>query len=109
MAEIRPHKDEKLESIITRLASDFILHESSGQSMITITRTKAATHGKAIKIFFTVLPDERAEQALDFLKRKRTEFKHYLKEKSRIGLIPHVDFILDEGEISARKLESLLK
>ena len=42
-----------------------------------------------------------------FLERKIPEFKRYVRDESRINLIPHIDFKIDYGERSRQRLDQL--
>ena len=44
---------------------------------------------------------------MDFAKRKRSEFRDYLKTESRLFKLPFVDFELDLGEKNRQKIDSL--
>ena len=100
-------KREKTGEIIHRLAAKFAHDESSSASMLTITRVELSQTGKEAKIFFTTLPESKENTALKFLVRKTPEFKIYLRDKSRIGTVPHIDFKIDYGERNRQRLDEL--
>lgn len=102
-------KREKTGEIIHRLAAKFILENSSTGSLITVTRVELSPTGKESKIFFTTLPESEEDTALKFLIRKTPEFKRYVRDKSRIGIIPHIDFKIDYGERNRQRLDELGK
>lgn len=90
-----------------RMGAEFIRKESSKGSLITVTRVKVSPTGKEAKIFFTTLPESREDTALKFLERKTPEFKRYIRDESRIGIIPHIDFRIDYGERNRQRLDQL--
>lgn len=100
-------KREKISEIIHRLAAQFILEEGSKSSLLTITRVELSPTGKEAKIFFTTLPEDQEETALKFLERKTSEFQRYMRDESRIGIIPHITFKIDFGERNRQRLDSL--
>ena len=102
-------KREKTEEIIHRMAAEFVRDEASPASLLTITRAEVSPTGKEAKIFFTTLPEKEEDTALKFLIRKLPEFKTYLKDKSRLSLIPHIDFKIDYGERNRQRLDELSK
>ncbi|MSR87593.1 MAG: ribosome-binding factor A [Candidatus Zambryskibacteria bacterium] len=104
---MRELKRERITEIIHRLAAEFILAESSNSSLITITRVEISPTGKEAKVFFTTLPEKEEETALKFLERKTPEFKRYVRDESRIGIVPHLDFKIDYGERNRQRLDQL--
>ena len=93
--------------IIHRLASKFILEEGGQSSLLTVTRVEVSPTGKEAKIFFTTLPEKEEDTALKFLERKTPEFQRYIRDESRIGIIPHVNFKIDYGERNRQRLDKL--
>ena len=106
---MREIKREKVGEIIHRLAAEFVRDEASGASLLTITRVELSPTGKEAKIYFTTLPENQEDTALKFLIRKTPEFKKYIRDESRIGLVPHVDFRIDYGERNRQRLDELSK
>ncbi len=104
---MREIKKGKTIEIIHRLVAKFVQDISSPASLITITRVELSMTGKEAKVFFTTLPEDQEDTALKFLIRKTPEFKKYLRDKSRLGLIPHIDFKIDYGERSRQRLDKL--
>ena len=62
---------------------------------------------KKALIFVTVLPETQENAAIDFLKRQRSEFKSFIKKKSRMNRIPQFDFLIDEGEKSRQRIDEI--
>jgi len=101
------HRKEKVEELISHLASEFINREASHKSLITVTSIHLGDDFKNAVIFFTVFPEQQSVAALDFLKRQRSDFKIFFKEKSKVGQIPFFDFAIDEGEKSRQRVEEI--
>lgn len=106
---MRELKRNRTGEIIHRLAAEYIRNISSKGSLITITRVELSPTGKEAKVFFTTLPEEQEDTALKFLERKTPEFKRYVRDESRIGFVPHVDFKIDYGERSRQRLDELTR
>lgn len=106
---MREIKREKLGEIIHRLAAEFVRDEASPASLLTITRVELSPVGKDAKIFFTTLPESAEDTALKFLIRKTPEFMRYVRDKSRIGMVPHITFQIDYGERNRQRLDELSK
>ena len=106
---MREIKREKIGEIIHRLAAEFVRDEATDASLLTITRVELSPTGKEAKIFFTTLPESEEDTALKFLIRKTPEFKRFVRDESRIGLVPHIDFKIDYGERNRQRLDELSK
>lgn len=104
MSEI---KNERLKEIIRQKASEFLERESAGNALITVTGLQIAEKGKRATIFFTVFPADKENGVLDFLKRKRSEFRDFLKRESKLFQLPFVDFKIDLGEKNRQKIDIL--
>ncbi|MBX4206373.1 ribosome-binding factor A [Candidatus Parcubacteria bacterium] len=100
-------KREIIAEVLHRLAATFVREEGSNASLLTITRVELSPTGKEAKIFFTTLPEEEEDTALKFLERKTPEFKLYARDRSRIGIMPHIDFKIDYGERNRQRLDTL--
>ncbi|MCI0565567.1 hypothetical protein L0Y46_00045 [bacterium] len=99
---------EKKERAFLRLAAEFISIESSGASLVTATRCVLSNHGKEGTVFFSVIPDHKEAAALDFLRRKRSEFRIYVKSHIKTDSLPRFDFAIDLGEKNRQKMDKLL-
>lgn len=106
---MREIKREKIGEVIHRLAAEFARDNSTGTSLLTITRVEIAEAGKTGKVFFTTLPEHEEDTALKFLMRKLPEFQRYVRDKSRIGRVPHLTFMIDYGERNRQRLDELSK
>ena len=102
-------KNERAQKIIRQKASEFLERESSGTALITVTDIKLTDKGKKALIFFTVFPADKEPGVLDFVKRKRSEFRDFLKRESTLFQLPFVDFAIDLGEKNRQKIDSLSK
>ena len=100
-------KDGRLSQIILDLATKFIETESNRVSLITVTKVELANRGKLATILFTVFPDTEEVAVIEFLKRRRSDFRDFVKAKSRIPRIPFFDFMIDLGEKNRQKIDKL--
>jgi len=106
---MREIKKEIVSEVLHRLAAEFAHKETSKASLLTITRVELSPTGKEAKIFFTTLPEDQEDTAQKFLTRKIPEFKQYLKDNSRLFMIPHIDFKIDYGERNRQRLDEISK
>ena len=101
------NRTEKIIEVIRKAAADFVQLESNGTSLITITEVRLSKDKKYANILFTVFPEDKEETVLDFLRRMRSGFREYIKEKTRLGIIPNFDFQIDLGEKHRQKLDKI--
>ena len=97
----------KLEEMIKQLAAKFIEIEADRTSLITVMRADISPDLKNSTIFISVLPDNQAEAALNFCKRKMTEFKQYAKKNMNLKIIPYFSVELDMGEKNRQRIEEI--
>lgn len=98
---------EKIRQYIIRLAAEFLLAESSKASLITVTDCRIADNMRDMTVLLSVLPESEERHALDFAKRKRSQFRNYVKKHSRLKYIPFFDFEIDYGEKNRQAIEEI--
>lgn len=101
------NKTEKMIKIIKKAAADFVQLESNGASLITITDVRLSKDEKYANILFTVLPTDKEKAVLEFMKRMRSEFREYVKNKTRLNRIPMFDFQIDLGEKYRQHIDTI--
>lgn len=94
---------------IRSIAQDFFQKESSGTSLITVTKADISRDLANTNIYITVLPAIKEEQALHFAKRMRTDLRTILKKKLTIRTIPNVEIKIDEGEKARQVMDKILR
>lgn len=104
---MREIKKERISEILHRLAAEFIRDNGGKTSLVTVTRVELYPAGKEGKIFFTTFPEDQEDTVLKFLERKASEFKLYVREHSKIGIVPHLVFKIDYGERNRQRLDTL--
>ncbi len=92
----KTHHTKRVAEAIAHAAADFIRDEAGSNSLITVTRAHAAKD--RVTVFVSVLPEEQTKNALIFLARKRQDFSDYLKSRARLGPLPRVEFLPENGE-----------
>ncbi|MEI6352412.1 MAG: ribosome-binding factor A [Candidatus Nomurabacteria bacterium] len=94
---------------IRSIAQDFFQRESSGASLITVTKADISKDLKRANIFITVYPETKEDQALEFAKRMRTDLRTDLKNKLHIRVIPNVEVKIDQGEKARQEMDIVFK
>jgi len=95
--------------VIAHAASEFLARESNRESLITVTRADISPDLKEIKIFMSILPERFEAEALLFTRRRISDFREYLKKNTRMGHLPHIDFLIDEGEKNRQRIDDLTR
>lgn len=102
-------KDVRFKEIIREKAARFFLMESAGNALITVTNVAVSRDGNYATIFITCLPEDAEPRVLDFAKRKRGDFKDFIKRESKLNRIPFFDFAIDTGERNREKIDQISK
>ena len=102
------NRKERMEEILHHLGARFLSLNGNNSSLMTVTSVELTRDEKRATIFFTVFPEKFQKTALEFAKRKRSDFKSFVKENSKLGKIPQLDFEIDLGEKNRQKIDALL-
>ena len=102
-------KHNKIKEMLRELAAEFFSRTSNRLSMITITDVELLSRGGKARILMTVLPESMEESALEFAHRQLSDFREYVKEKSRIGRIPFFEVRIDSGEKNRQRIDEIEK
>jgi len=102
-------KDNKLKEMLQKLAAEFFSRTSNRLSLITITNVEILSHGGKAIILMTVLPESMEKKALEFAHRQLSQFRDFIKEKSRIGRIPFFEVKIDTGEKNRQRIDEMTK
>ena len=109
MNQPNPFKKERTLSLLKELAAKFIQSEAGPHSLITITDCVVSADYKRAKFFISVLPQKEEEFALDFVKRKRTELREFIRKSGGVARVPFIDFEIDKGEKNRQRIDELLE
>ena len=102
-------RDQKLKDIIREAAALFLQKESNYTSILTVTDVTLSERSNNATIYFTVLPEDKEKGALDFVKRKRAEFREYFKSRARMRALPFFDFEIDKGEKNRQRIDEIAR
>jgi ribosome-binding factor A len=104
MSDIRT---QRLRDELKVLGAQFLELSNNGSSLLTVTDIKLSGDKKHATVFFTAFPESFEKTALEFAKRKRSDFKQFVRDKSRIPRIPQLDFEIDMGEKNRQRIDEL--
>ncbi len=81
----------------------------AGGALVTVTRAIISPDLRNVTILVSVLPKSRELDMLKELKRLRTDFHDFLKDKTELRNVPTVDFQLDLGEENRQRIDDLTR
>ena len=99
----------QVEQQVLGITQDFFQRESSGASMITVTRTEISRDMKHGTIFITVFPENKEDAAINFAKRMRSELRHFVMKRLPVKVIPFFEVEIDYGEKNRLHVDELLR
>lgn len=100
-------RTDKVTELIKKLAAEFLSREADKSSIITVTNANISDDLKNATVFLSVFPESSEEAALNFAKRKRSEFKRFVRAKIKMKRIPFFEFEIDLGEKNRQRIDEL--
>ncbi|MFZ5364754.1 MAG: 30S ribosome-binding factor RbfA [Patescibacteria group bacterium] len=77
--------------------------------LLTVAKVDTSPDLDSIKIYYTVLPDEKKEEGLKFLIKNSSEIKRHLAGKLRsMKKMPKFKFVYEQSQRRAREIEAVL-
>ena len=101
-------KTEKTASLVHALVAEFLVRESGGQSLITVTDIEVSPDRRRARVYLSVLPETMETRAVEFANRQKREVKEYVRTHSRMRAVPSLEFVLDQGEKNRQRIDELL-
>ena len=102
-------RHDRATSLIKEVVASYIQREANTNPLITVTNTSISPDYRRVTIFFTTIPDGRENDALVFLQRNAGEIRHHLKQKTRLKIIPHLEFAVDYGERHRQNIDEIVR
>lgn len=99
----------KVEQEILGITQDFFQRESSGASMITVTRVEISRDMRHGTVFITVFPENKEEAAINFAKRMRSDLRHKVMKRLPVKVIPFFEVEIDYGEKNRLHIDELMR
>ena len=75
--------------------------------MVTVIKVDCARKLDSAKVWVSVLPDNQTGSALQALRRKQGFIRHLLAKRILFRLVPQLNFIFDDTEKNAAKIDSI--
>lgn len=100
-------RTQKVSGEIQKLVAEFLNRNANRSSMITATGVSVSRDLAKAQVLVSVLPEEKEDEAIAFLKRSERDAREYLKSRGSFKNAPSVSFELDRGEKNRRRIEEL--
>lgn len=104
-----PERHQRVVLLLQELAATFIQHEANTDPLITVTSANASPDFKNVTTFVTTIPDGKEQDALIFLKRSGGALRSFIKSKTNLKVIPHIDFEIDYGERHRQHIDGIVR
>lgn len=102
-------RHDRVRALLTELVASFIREEANTDPLITVTNLSVSPDYRKATIYVTTIPDGKEEGALIFLRRRASDLRNHLKKKSRLKVIPHLDFEIDLGERHRQHIDEIAR
>jgi len=102
-------RQEKMNELLRQLAANYIETESNGTTLISVTHVDVSPDMKQAHLYITVLPEDKEEFALNFVKRRLKDMRISIRSKMSTKVTPFFDVALDMGEKNRQKIDRLLR
>lgn len=103
------YRKEKIKNILKELVAVFIERGSNMSSIITVTDISLSSDLKRANILISVIPENKEQAALSYIKRNLSELRKEVINKVKINPVPFFDVLIDQGEKNRQKIDELLK
>lgn len=103
------NRKEKLNKELRKLIAQFIERESNKTSLVTVTRCEITPDLRTVVTYVSVLPEDKEDDVITFLTRRKKSAWEYLKKNLPIRTIPFIEFVIDTGEKNRQEIDRLLK
>ena len=100
-------RHERVDSLISQMAANFIRTEANPNPLITVTNIKTSPDYQSSTIYITTVPEGREEDALTFLRRHGGAMRHFIMKKSDLKIVPHLNFEIDYGERHRQHIDDI--
>ena len=102
---------ESVNELIKREISQIILREIEfpKDTLVTVTRVESLPNLIESKVFISIIPENKSEQALRILNRQIFNLQQKINKKLRMRPIPKIIFRIEKNTIEADRIEEILE
>lgn len=102
------YRQERLSSLIQNELSKIIGRIIEiPNALLTITEVEISKKLDHAKVYISVYPSEKSEEAIEMLKKRSGELRALLSKKVLMKTMPHISFELDLGPEKAAAIEKI--
>ena len=106
---MRFYRSERVESLLQRELGAIITRELEfGGALVTIMAVEADKKLEHADVRVSVVPAEKAADAMQLLGREAGRLQHFLMKRINIKPMPRIAFSLDRGTENAAQVERVL-
>lgn len=109
LAPLSFDRHDRATSLIREVVATFIRQEANSNPLITVTNVTVSPDYKKYTVFFTTIPSGKENDALIFLQRSASEMRSYVKRKTSLKIIPHLEFSIDYGERHRQHIDDIAR
>jgi len=109
LAPLSYDRHDRATSLIREVVATYIRQEANTNPLITVTNVSVSPDYKKYTVFFTTIPTGRENDALIFLQRSASEMRQYVKKKTSLKIIPHLEFSIDYGEKHRQDIDDIAR
>jgi len=102
-------RHDRAASLLKEVVATFIQQEANTNPMITVTHVTVSPDYRKVTAYITTIPDGREADALIFLKRSASEMRGFVKKKTNLKIIPHLEFAYDYGEKHRQHIDEIAR
>jgi ribosome-binding factor A len=106
---MQSERQQKMNRELARILATFIERESNRSSLITVTRCDISPNFKNLIVYLSVLPEDKEDQVMSFMKRRAKDAREYVKKNLSMRVIPFIEFRIDAGEKNRQRITELLR
>lgn len=98
-------KRGRLRESLLKASAEFVSKNSPEGALVTVTNFTLSDNLRNGQVLISVIPDKMSTYALKRLEQQRGDFSKFVKNKTKSGHVPHIDFVLDETEELFEKIK----
>ena len=102
-------RHDRAASLLKEVIAKFVQQEANTNPMITVTHVTVSPDYRKVTAYVTTIPDGREADALIFLKRSASEMRGYVKKRTNLKIIPHLEFAYDYGEKHRQHIDEIAR
>jgi ribosome-binding factor A len=105
------HRIEKMNELIRQKIGELLMREVSFKAGVLVTTSKVDTTPdfRYTRIFLSVYPEKEANYVIKTLQNEIFDIQGKLNKALQVRPLPRIQFMVDETEIEADKVEKLLE